>query len=244
MTEALASDDTAAKKAEYQEALARFIRERRTELRLAQVQLAERLRWRQERISMLESGKYGLPSILALSRLATAVESSLLEMLEATGIDRRTVARARKEAHDNESAFALLYTLQRILAIQITSLKETLNQATDMLAEVMNADKVDVMMFRPEKETLVALGTSYTPMGRRQHEIGMDLLPVANGGREVQVFETGAPYWSGHAKEDPKMLRGISEGLGVESLIIVPLEVDEVRRGGRPCGKLAHGPFF
>jgi transcriptional regulator with XRE-family HTH domain len=203
VTEALGSGDTAARKAEYQRALAAFIRHRRIGLRLTQTQLAERVGWSQERISNLESGKYGLPTILALSRLATAMESSLFEMLEAAGFDRRTVARAREEAHDNENAFALLYTLQRILAIQATSLKETLDQASDMLAEVMNADKIDALMYQPEKETLVALGTSNTPMGRHQHQIGMDSLPLANGGREVQVFETGKPYWSGHAKEDP-----------------------------------------
>jgi signal transduction histidine kinase/transcriptional regulator with XRE-family HTH domain len=231
VTEAIGSDDTAARKAEYQEALARFIRERRRVLRLTQRQLARRVGWGQERISSLESGKYGLPSILALSRLATAMESSLFEMLEAVGFDRRTVARAREEARDNENAFALLYTLQRILAIQATSLKETLDQASDMLAEVMNADNIDALIYRADGEALVALGTSNTPMGRRQRQIGMDSLPVANGGREVQVFETGEPYWSGHAKDDPKMLRGITEGLGVESLIIVPLEVNEVRRG-------------
>jgi transcriptional regulator with XRE-family HTH domain len=71
VTEALGSGDTAARKAEYQRALAAFIRHRRMGLRLTQTQLAERVGWSQERISNLESGKYGLPTILALSRLAT-----------------------------------------------------------------------------------------------------------------------------------------------------------------------------
>jgi two-component system, OmpR family, sensor kinase len=222
---------TGARKAEYQAALASFIKERRRALRLTQTQLATRVGWAQERISNLESGNYGLPTILALSRLATALESSLFEMLEAAGFDQRTVSRARVEAHDRENALALLYTLQRILGLQGTSLKPTLDEASDMLAEVMSADKIDTLMYEPEKETLVALGTSDTPMGRHEHRIGMDALPLANGGREAEVFQTGKPYWSGHAKDDPAMLRGITEGLGVQSLIIVPLEVDGVRRG-------------
>jgi two-component system, OmpR family, sensor kinase len=77
----------------------------------------------------------------------------------------------------------------------------------------------------------VLLGTNDTPMGRHQRKIGMDSLPLANGGREVQVFQTGNPYWSAHAKDDPKMLLGMTEGLGVQSLIIVPLEVNGTRRG-------------
>jgi two-component system OmpR family sensor kinase len=224
-------DDIAARKAQYQAALATFIRKRRLALHLTQARLAKRLGWTRERISNLESGNYGLPSILALSRLATAMESSLFEMLEAAGFDQRTVARARAEAHDNENALALLYTLQRILAIQATTLEETLDEASDMLAQVMSADTIDTLMYEPQKESLVLLGTNTSAMGRHQHKIGMDLLPLANGGREVQVFQTGRPYWSGHAKDDPAMLRGMTEGMGVQSLIIVPLEVDGVRRG-------------
>jgi len=231
MTEAIGVDDSAAKKAEYQEALAQFIRKRRLNLRLSQTQLAARVGWSQERISTLESGRHGLPSILALSRLATSMESSLFEMLEAAGFDQRTVARARADAHDNENALALLYTLQRILAIQATTLEETLDEASDMLAQVMSADTIDTLMYDPEKESLVLLGTNATPITRHQHKLGMDSLPITKGGREVQVFQTGRPYWSGNAKDDPSMLLGMTEGLGVQSLIIVPLDVNGVRRG-------------
>jgi hypothetical protein len=42
--------------------MGRFIRERRSALQLTQVQLAEQLSWTQERISVLERGKYGMPS--------------------------------------------------------------------------------------------------------------------------------------------------------------------------------------
>jgi two-component system OmpR family sensor kinase len=68
-------------------------------------------------------------------------------------------------------------------------------------------------------------------MGRKQHAIGMNRLPVANGGREVDVFLTGVPYATGQADQDPGQLRGMTEGLGVRSAIMVPLEVAGTRSG-------------
>ncbi|HEX6507984.1 MAG TPA: helix-turn-helix transcriptional regulator, partial [Chloroflexota bacterium] len=53
------------------------IRDRRKELDLTQVQLAERLGWSQERVSVLETGKYGLPSLPLLGHLADALELPL-----------------------------------------------------------------------------------------------------------------------------------------------------------------------
>ena len=51
------------------------IRDHRKELDLTQSQLADRLGWTQERISVLETGKYGLPSLPLLSHLAGALEA-------------------------------------------------------------------------------------------------------------------------------------------------------------------------
>ena len=68
----------------------------------------------------------------------------------------------------------LLPTLQQLLAIEATDLKGALHQAADLLTETTGAEKVDVSLHEPATDTLVALGVSDTPMGRRQKEIGMD----------------------------------------------------------------------
>ncbi len=68
-------------------------------------------------------------------------------------------------------------------------------------------------------------------MGRRQQQIGMDRLPVANGGRVVQVYETGEPYLTGRADEDPHVLLGFTHGLGIRSFLLVPLDINGERRG-------------
>src|SRR2546421_1984415 len=125
----------------------------------------------------------------------------------------------------------LLTTLEGLLELPATEVKATLNQATSLIAEVLAADKVDVFFHDPASETLVALGTSDTPMGRRQRAIGMDRLSLANRGRTVEVFLTGTSYLTGHADQDPDVLVGVKVGLGVKSMIAAVFEAKTLRRG-------------
>ena len=125
----------------------------------------------------------------------------------------------------------LLRTLEQLLAIQATDLTGALTEASQALAGALGADKFDVMLHDPASDSLVALGVSDTPMGRRQRAIGMDRLPLANGGRLVEVYRTGQPYLTGRAEADPAVLRGFVEGLGVRSMLGVPLDIAGVRRG-------------
>ena len=125
----------------------------------------------------------------------------------------------------------LLETLQRLLAIQAPELRPALTEACNMVAEVLGADKVDVFRYEPASTTLVAMGTSETPMGQRQHELGLNRLPLANGGPAIRTFETGAPYLTGQADQDPDQLKGIVDGLGVRSEMDVPLNVNSEQRG-------------
>jgi signal transduction histidine kinase len=125
----------------------------------------------------------------------------------------------------------LLTTLERLLEIQATEVRATLSQVTQLVAQALEADKVDIFFHDRDVDTLVALGTSNTPMGRRQKAIGMDRLPIVNRGRTVEVFLTGQSYFTGHADEDPGELVGIKEGLGVVSVIVTAFAVDNERRG-------------
>ncbi len=124
-----------------------------------------------------------------------------------------------------------LATLEQLLAVQATTLKGAMEQISQLVAETFGADKVDALVYDPAVDTLVALGTSDTPMGRQQRALGLDRMPVSNGGRAVEVFQTGIPYRSGQVDQDPHELRGIVHGLGIRSEIITPLEVNGERRG-------------
>jgi hypothetical protein len=54
-------------------------------------------------------------------------------------------------------------------------------------------------------------------MGRKQHALGLHVLPVANGGRMVEVFELGTFRHAGRVEQDTQELGGIRVGLGVRS---------------------------
>ncbi len=135
------------------------------------------------------------------------------------------------ERSNSQGESKLLLTLQRLLEIQGTELKPALNEASQLIAEALSVDKVDIFLYEDASATLVAVGTSQTPMGILQHKIGMDRLPVANGDRTVEVFQSGQPYHTDHADQDPQILPGMRDGLGIRSMIIVPLDVNTKRRG-------------
>jgi transcriptional regulator with XRE-family HTH domain len=73
--------------------LGTFIRERRRQMGLTQTQLGRRIGYYQERISALERGTYGLPSLPALEELTGALECELVDLLCACGyMEMRTAA--------------------------------------------------------------------------------------------------------------------------------------------------------
>lgn len=122
-------------------------------------------------------------------------------------------------------------TLERLLAIRASTVRDALTQAAHLLAEALGCDKLDAFLYEQESDSLVALGTSDTPMGRREHALGLDRMPIANGGHTVMVFQSGTPFHTGHADLDPIVLPGFTRGLGVRSMLVVPLEADGERRG-------------
>ena len=125
----------------------------------------------------------------------------------------------------------LLAVLQRLLTLEPGDLSAAMTEAAQQVADVLGADKVDVFFYLPAEQALVAEGTSDTPMGRREHALGLDRLPLAQGGRTVEVFRTGRSHRTEHADQDADEVSGLAKDLGVRSSLAVPLEVAGVRRG-------------
>jgi two-component system, OmpR family, sensor kinase len=124
-----------------------------------------------------------------------------------------------------------LATLEHLLAIEALDMKSALEEASTLVAEAMGAEKVDIFLCDVPTNTLVALGVSFTPMAKRQLELGLNRLPIANGGRVVSVFTSGKPFLTGHADHDPEELPGIINELGVRSTVSAPLFVNGDLRG-------------
>ncbi|WP_244224994.1 GAF domain-containing sensor histidine kinase [Corallococcus sicarius] len=124
-----------------------------------------------------------------------------------------------------------LQALESLLSLPAAELRPTLNTVSQVISELLHADKVDVFLIERSTQCLVAVGTSETPMGRLQQALGLDRMPLANGGRAVQAYETEKPFMTGRQEEDPEELPGIKFRLGVRSSLMVPLPIGEEIRG-------------
>ena len=123
-----------------------------------------------------------------------------------------------------------LVTLQRLLEIPGADLNSALVHAANTLAEAFSADKVDAFIYDESRDSLAALGVSTQPLSNLQKNLGLDVLPISNGGTVVRVFETGEVFRTADlTKEDE--LRGIREGLKVRGALAVPLYIGSKLRG-------------
>jgi DNA-binding CsgD family transcriptional regulator len=125
----------------------------------------------------------------------------------------------------------LLATLEGLLAIRSVELHGALDEAAMPVLNALGADKIDVFLYQPESDSLVAMGASDTPLAHRQRQLGLDRLAIANGGRVVEVYRTGVPAVHGHVDEDVEELKGVKDGLGIRSQLNVPLLVNGELRG-------------
>jgi two-component system, OmpR family, sensor kinase len=126
---------------------------------------------------------------------------------------------------DGERSALLLRTLERVLAVEALDLKSALDQTADILAAALRAEKVDVFLHDPATDSLVAVGTSSTPMGAKQVATGLNRLPLSNGGRAAVVYRTREPFLTGDVRTDDSELRAMSEVLGIRSAMMVPLQL-------------------
>src|SRR5690348_7725240 len=103
----------------------------------------------------------------------------------------------------------LLDVLEQLLELPGGELKATLSRVSDVLARSSGADKVDAFLYDENRDSLVAVGSSTQPLSQLQRELGLDVLPLSNGGCTVSVFRTGKSFVSGHVDKDPDELRGL-----------------------------------
>jgi two-component system, OmpR family, sensor kinase len=124
-----------------------------------------------------------------------------------------------------------LRTVQRLLEIPAANLETALTHASDAVADALAADKVDAFLYDETRDSLCALGVSTQPLSNLQRRLGLDVLPVSNGGSVVAVYVSGEPLVVADLREMEDELRGVKEGLNARSQIAVPLLVGGKRRG-------------
>jgi|GEM_PF-829595 len=110
-------------------------------------------------------------------------------------------------------------------------LKEVAQAMEERIGEVMGVQKVEVLLYNQETDELVSLGASDTSIGRAQHELGLDHVPLGKAGALADVFLTGQPFLSNDLETLPHFPAALKEKLGLKSALVVPLEVEDKRRG-------------
>lgn len=128
----------------------------------------------------------------------------------------------------------LVTVQQRLLALPASAMDgvaEVLDQAATLVQEALGAEKVDVFLHDAARAALIAVGMSGTELARREDRLGLDVLPLAEGGRFVAVFQSGVPYRSGRAERDRRELPRLRRALGVRSSMAAPLVIQGERIG-------------
>jgi DNA-binding CsgD family transcriptional regulator len=175
---------------------------------------------------------------------AGTVANHVAHILTKLGVQSRVqIATAVVRQNAVGGAEDVLALLQRLQLLQNAEVGDILQHATDVLTTVFAAEKVDAFLYDPSQELLVALGTSQTPLGVRQHELGLHLLPVSNGGRAAWVFRESQSWHDGQVDRDDIELKGVRRGLGVRSSIMVPLHIRGELRGVLQVSSI-HAHFF
>lgn len=148
-----------------------------------------------------------------------------------------------EQPRDEQQREQLLATLTQLLALPATTVRGAVIAACNCVAAVLDADKVDGFMHDPGRDSLVAVGTNDSPMARLQRSIGLDVVPVVQGGRAAQIFATGEPYLCNDVQADMQELQGIREALGVQSTVAAPLTIRGKRRGALMVSSARAGKF-
>jgi transcriptional regulator with XRE-family HTH domain len=138
------------------EAFGQFVRHRRRELGLTQTQLGDRLGWAQERVSVLEHGKYGLPSLPQLYRLADALGLPLDELLPHASIGGESTQPGRSPDLPTPARLRLGQQLATAFD-RIRTAEENLREAE---SQMHRAESLTALIRRQRKDMAAVLASS------------------------------------------------------------------------------------
>ena len=150
-------------------------------------------------------------------------------------IDRNHWATTVSNSEGNRAA-RRLRTLEWLLALDVTDVARAMQRAADEIARELAADTVDLFIYETESDSLVAIGSNHAALDERQRTIGLNCLPLANGGRAALVFLSGESYLDVDVQRDPTGLSMIQQDPAIRSAMYVPLVSNNTR-----CGVLLAG---
>src|SRR6187402_523552 len=93
---------------------------------------------------------------------------------------------AMNDSSASTTPASLLGLLQELLDLPAMDARQALTDGASSVARWLGCDKADVFLFDEARSSLVARGTSATPLGDLQRSLGLDVMPLAQGGRAVE----------------------------------------------------------
>src|SRR5215212_7244409 len=108
----------------------------------------------------------------------------------------------------------LLDTLVRLHAIVLPELRPALDQAANLVAEALDAPKVDIFLHDVPSDSLVALGTSDTPLGRQQRRWAWTACRWPTGDGRWPRTSRASPACNGRPTRTRKSCGASSTALG------------------------------
>jgi signal transduction histidine kinase len=182
-------------------------------------------------LSIIDFGVPGSPASTASASAAAPIIgllpllSVLADLISLALENTRILAREERRS----KLIRLLHYMASNLPDQM--LKEVAQAMEERIGEVMGVQKVEILLYNEETDELVALGTNDAGLGRAQQELGLDHLPLGKAGMLADVFRTGQPFLSNDLEQEPGFPAALKEKLGLKAALVVPLEVEQQRRG-------------
>lgn len=109
------------------------------------------------------------------------------------------------------------------------TIEELAQSVVEQISEATGAEKVDIMLHSKETDEFVTLASTNTTLRQLQQKLGLDHIPLGMGGRFLQVYQSGEPFVSGKVTEADQI--PLIEQTNIQSLLVVPLQVEQERQG-------------
>lgn len=124
----------------------------------------------------------------------------------------------------------LIQMLKQIASIPVSEATATVaNLVMNQLSAIMQADVASMLLHSAATDELVAFGSSDTPLAQLQRERELDHIPLAMSGPLLQVFQQLTPLTIETA--DGIEAFPLMQALGVQSMVVVPLCVEQACEG-------------
>ncbi len=104
-------------------------------------------------------------------------------------------------------------------------LQTVFDAASAIIVKAVGADALDIFLYDASSESLIAVRAPRSPMGRLERAIGVDRLPLPDGGLAVRVFRDGASVRTGHRDTEPEERRDIATALESRSGVLSRMQV-------------------